>query len=634
MGFPTNQNLPLSYVRPVVAVAIDTNAPAVANADEASRVLLWGEQLPAGIAPASSVSPLGSLNDAINNYGKRSTVARMMRAALSQRNVSGAVSFFGVGVSPPSGGTAGTFQVQTYVVDATGATAANPLAAGGATLYMGGTELASVSWTTSDTATTIGAALATALNALEFAPFGTFSASTGNVTATCNIKGAVIEDYPIRVVYARPGTGVYFGPGSLTLLNNVTGAGSFKLLCGTTTITVATAGGETPTQAGDLIIAALGGVTSAGVATSAPNDYPITCGKNVSGVVPIYFTPAHDYRRLNVTVVTSTGVTAQLAGGSVTDGDGLADAGSITYAGTPGAGYPTVSTAVTNVRASGSFGKHVAPWIDATTIGAIFGGIVSDGDGGPSHQKGQTLTLGSVDTEANAAAFPGSTSPSMTAMTALVNEGMRGVIVHCPDAAQPGYELAARAASLRASSDPFTNYDSLPLTGTADVPLLLPSQMAIGAYGPDQQNQAIKDGLTPLGVQDGQLEIIFGRNTAATTASELWDWSWIDQADNHRLDVRAQARAAFAGAALISPGTVPKSRKDVDPRAITSFLQRMLRRWEAQGTYDGADALASQCDAQINPSNRGRADAVYPESPKVPLHQIGIVAQRQSPPTA
>src|SRR5579871_1295966 len=361
MSFATNPNLPLSYVKPVVAVAIDTNAPAVANADEASTVLLWGEQLAAGIAPLNSVQPLNSLQDAINNYGKRSTLARMLRAALSQQGVTGAVRFFGIGVAPPVGGTAATMQIAASVVDASGAPATNPLAAGGATIILGGTEAASLSWTTSDTATTIGAALAAALNALEYVPFGTWSNATGTVSATANIKGALLEDYPIRVVYSKPPaqTGVYFGPGSLTFLVNAVGAGSVVITSGATTITTALAGGETPTQIGDEVVAQL-----------QTNDYPLVAGKNNAGVVPIYFSPGHDVRRPSCNVVTTTGTTAQFTGGSATDGSGN-PTHPATQAGTVGSGFPALTTAVANMRASGSFGKQVCPWFDATTVSAI-----------------------------------------------------------------------------------------------------------------------------------------------------------------------------------------------------------------------------------------------------------------------
>jgi phage tail sheath gpL-like len=618
-------------VKPTIAVSIDTAAPSVANADEASRVLLWGEQLPSGIAPMSSVQPLNSQSDANTNYGKRSIVARLMRAALSQGAVG--VKFFGVGVPAATAGTAGIAQIVTNIVDANGAIAANPISAGGATISLGGTEFASISWTTSDTLTTIGASLIAALNALEFAPFGTWSNATGVVTATANIKGAVIEDYPIRVTYAKAGTGVYFGPGSITLATNAGGSdGTVVLLSGATTIAVTITNGDTPTAAGDKVVAVIGGYSNAGVQSAANDAYPLTAGKNVAGAIPLYYQPGEDVRRPAAKVLTSTGMTVIFQGGTITDGDGLDDAGSISYSNVPGAGYPSLTTAVANVRQSGSFGKHVSPWLDATTDGAIFAAIVSDGDGGPTHQKGQTLTLGSAGTEAAAETFLGATSPAMT--STVDNAGMRGALLVFPDAACPAGELAARAAAGRASSAAFTNYDGFPLKGTADVPLLLPSQRAIAKYDDATQNNAIRAGVTPLGVVDGSLVVIFGRTTMATTAAELFDWSWIDQADNHRLDFRAQAKPTFAGAALISPGTPPASRLDVDPQAIEGFAKEMLRRWEKQGTYDGADALASLCKAQINPSQRSRADLVYPESPKVPLHTIGVVAQRSSPPSS
>jgi phage tail sheath gpL-like len=612
-----NPNLPLSYVKPTIAVAIDTQAPTSGNDAEASTLLLWGEQLAAGIASLNSPQALTSVTDAVNYYGQRSPIVRDLRAALSQNGVNGAVQIYGVGVSEPSGGTAGTAQI---VVSIPGGS--NPTAAGGATVTLGGVEQASVSWTTTDTATTIGAALATALNACLYTPFGTWTNASGTVTATFNIKGARMEDYPLRFAYTAPSNGVYFGPGTITIATNATGAGSISIVSGATAITAALAGGETPTAAAVLVAAAVNG-----------GDYPLDAGTPTVGAIPLYFAPSRDYRRAQAFVTASTGVTVTLLNGSITSGTGTGSTSS-TYAGTLGAGFPTLTTAISNVRAIGSFGKWACPWFDATTAGSLFSAISTDGNGGPNQNKGQTLTLCATGTYAAASALPAATSPAMNVSQANNNNGMRGAVCLCLDAAQPGSEVAARVAGLRAASDPFTNYDGLALTGTSDVPLLLPAAAAIGAFNDATQNTAITNGLTPLAVVGGALVIIFGRTTLGTTAADLWDWSWIDQADAHRRDFRAQAAAAFAGAALIAPGTIPSSRKDVDPAALVGFEKAMLRRWEAQGTYDGADANAGLCTAAINPSQRSRADCTYPESPKVPLHTIGVVAQRALPPIA
>ena len=46
--------------------------------------------------------------NAISAYGKTSTIARALRAALSQPGALGAVRFYGVGVAPAAAGTAAT----------------------------------------------------------------------------------------------------------------------------------------------------------------------------------------------------------------------------------------------------------------------------------------------------------------------------------------------------------------------------------------------------------------------------------------------------------------------------------------------------------------------------------------------
>ena len=493
---------------------------------------------------------------------------------------------------------------------------------------MGGSEELSISWTTSDTATTIGDSLTAALNLLRFEPWGTWSNSTGTVTATANAKGAFIEDHSIRVVYSNQG-GVYLGPGSLTFSSNPGADGSVVINVGTVTIT--TAIDHTVQTTADLIASAVGTQVNGA-------DYPITAGTHSSGVLPIYFAPGKDYRRLSAKLVSITTTTIAMTGGGSAQ-----SAGTYVYANTPGAGYPTLTTAIANARASGTFGKWVAAWSDpgglaggspaaATPVGALFSAISTDGNGAPNQNRGQTLTVGSTGAEADAATFLTHTSPAMNVNQTNNNNGTRGAVVNFPDEPLPGYVLAAKVAALRAASDAFTVYDGEAITGTSDVPVILPSPMAIANYGDATQNQAIKDGITPLGVVGGSLVIIFGRTTLSTSDMDLWDWSWIDQADDHRRDLIAQAAPTFAGCALIPDGTLPASRRDVDPSAIAGFLQAMLRRWESQGTYVGAQALASQCAATINATNHARADAVYPESPKIPLHQIGFVAQRTSVP--
>lgn len=626
MSVPLNNNLSASYVRPTIAVAIDTNAAAGGDVNVASSVLLFTEQLAAGTATLNTVSPLTSVTDAINFYGTKSSAVRQLRNAIAQTNVPGAVTFNAVGVSEPSAGTAGIGQVCCFVPGT------NPSGAGGETFTMGGSETFSISWTTADTATTIAASFVTAANLMLYEPWGTWTNSTFKATATANAKGAFVEDHSVRIAGSGKATGVYFGPGSLTLATNATGAGSIVLNVGAVAMSVAIADSDTPTLAGDKVVTFLGGTDHSAAVHLAANDYPITCGTNSAGVVPLYFVSNHDYRRLNVNVGTSTGMTAILTNGTITDGSGnLSNAP--TYANTPGAGYPTLATAIANVHASGSYGKWVGPWFDATTVGVQFTSISTDGNGAPNQNRGQTITLCSTGTEAAAKTLIGATSPAMNANAANNNNGMRGAVCVFPDLPMPGYVYAAKIAAFRASSDPFTNYDFLPITGISTAPVILPSPMAIANFSDATQNTAIKDGITPLAIKDGSLVIVFGRTTLATSDMDLWDWCWIDQADDHRADFRAQAAPTFAGCSLIPDGTLPASRKDVSPQSMRGFLKAMLRRWEAQGTYVGASALAVQCDAAINAGNKSRIDAVYPESPKIPLHQIGVVAVRTAIPT-
>src|SRR5262249_43683947 len=130
--------------------------------------------------------------------------------------------------------------------------------------------------------------------------------------------------YPLQVIYSKSPlqTGVWLGPGSLTFANAAVGAGAVVLVSGATTISIPLAGGESALGVADKGVGVLGGVLASGAPQNASADLPLTAGKNVGGVLPIYYAPSRNVRRPNCNISTSTGTTVLFTGGAATDGTG------------------------------------------------------------------------------------------------------------------------------------------------------------------------------------------------------------------------------------------------------------------------------------------------------------------------
>jgi len=601
---PINPDLPLSQVRPQTAVYLDFKAPGGGDESEPINVILFGERLTSGQWAPNSVNAILSQKDADDGAGSTSLLALIARSALGTGKASN-VRLWGVPIAEAAAGTA---SIGKLVVSGTAT------AAGGANILFG-SQVVSVSWATGDTGATVATALLAALQALDRQPF-TFALNTATITYTATQKGAVFEDWPIRVSYTVQGTGIYFGPGSVTFATNAVGAGTVKIINGSTTVSATLANGNTPTVIGDAVVAALNG-----------DDFPLDAGTNAAGVVPLYFAHNRICRRTSVAVVTSTGTTATLTGGSATDGTGSAS--SLTYNGTLGAGFPSLATALTNVHNKGSFGKWVCPWSNATPLGSLFSQVVTDAGGGTGAQRGQVVHVGSVDGLAAAGALAAGTSP---AMTTDPQGQVRGAVAWCPDAGVPAWDLAVRTAVMRASvSSPFHVYNGEKVPYNADVPVYTPD----AAVWPSDLtiNSALRDyGLTPLVVKGGVLVVEQGRTTSLSSDRRLWDWSYVDQRDSHRRDVRTEGPSRFKDCALVASLDAVNTENDITTDVVKAWLRGKLFQWQLEGTYDGATALAPLVDAQINAGQASRCDAVYPDSPKIPFHILSLISQQASPP--
>ncbi len=147
--------------------------------------LMVGLQLATGSALASSdVNTINNSESPAAYYGGRSELANMCYKALA---IPGVV-LKAAGVAEAAGSAAATLTV-TFTLSS----GANPVANGTCQYWIGG-RYVSVSFSTTDTVTTIAAALVQAINANPYWPF-TAASAAGVVTVTLATKGTRGNDY-------------------------------------------------------------------------------------------------------------------------------------------------------------------------------------------------------------------------------------------------------------------------------------------------------------------------------------------------------------------------------------------------------------------------------------------------------
>ncbi len=587
-----NPDLPLSWRRPGTYVYLNLNSPG-GGGDIAHRLLILGERLASGQRPADAIYRVNSQQDVDDGSGRGSTAARAYAAAMSQVGP-GALDVFVGHVAEPAGAAA------TYPVKITGPATASGYIKASICGYA-----ASVAFAKDDSAATIAQALKAELDKLADAPV-TFGIATDTITATYRHKGAIGEDMPMRF-YVTPGKGVSVGPGSVVFANAAIGAGSVELSDGTSSVSVVLAGGETAGQVATLLAAALvAGDTPLSGVVDAQNTSQVNLSFASSD-------DGRDQRRVTVQVIGSTGLTVAANGGI---------AGASASFGTPGTGAPTLTNLLTAIAAQSGFGVWVSPWTDTTTLGTLADHIEGQANG--LIQKNQRLHACAVTSLATAGAIPTGTTPTLSSST-------RYAVHWQPDAAQQGYELAARTAAARAANDyPGKNWDGFLLKTNGTVPLLAPATAA-RADASDINSAINSYYLSPIRFDDasGRNVIELGRTTSSSSDRTLHDWSCIDQLDYQRAAIVERMTTRFGGLSYKRVGA-PATPNTVEPASIEEEMYLLTREWESQDLFDGADALKPGIKATPNNSDPSRIDLVYTASVVVPIHQISVVANRGS----
>ncbi len=146
---------------------------------------LVGLQLASGTAtPSQDLNTITNSETAAALFGARSELANMCYKALT---IPGVV-LKAAGVADPGGGTSATLTITFTLSSGT-----NPASVGTVAYWIGG-RYVTVNFSTTDTLTTVAAALVAAINANQYWPF-TAASAAGVVTVTIASKGARGNDY-------------------------------------------------------------------------------------------------------------------------------------------------------------------------------------------------------------------------------------------------------------------------------------------------------------------------------------------------------------------------------------------------------------------------------------------------------
>lgn len=561
------------------------------------RVLLWANHSSSAQWNPNTPRLPASQQECDDGAGRGSDLASAYASAVSQPESQDA-EIWVMPITANSSGVAPVYKFKVFVSNT------NPAKSGTLQMWLASKAVPAVGFTSSDTASTIASALCDALNTMSDSPIGTATVSTDTVTLPYMHKGTVGEDFPIRCNISPGSTGVALSPGQALFSGSAGAGGTVSFTFGARTVTASISNSNTAAQTATAVIAAFNADT-----------YPLYAVVDGSAAAQanLFFTNDMDVRRITAAVITTTTQTLNLGSGAT---DGTGSASSYTYNGTLGTGAPTLTTALSNLATLGMFRSWASPWLDTTTIGAQATNIEAASDGSISGQKQQTLTLADSRAASVAGAILTGTTPNLT--TAAPHYAM----CWCPDGPVQNMGIAARVATARASKwldDPQFNWNGFQLKGSERAPILSP------AAPPSElsQNSALRTyALAPIVKgQSGNLQVVKGRTTALLADKRLWAWSTEAQAAFHAIDLAAYYKSLFQGGSIVRYSD-PKAAGVFDVNSVKSATQARMRTWEANGNYDGADALADGVVCTVNINNPFRFDVKFPESPVLDLDQI------------
>ena len=187
MGGISFNQIPVNLLTPGQYVEFDNSKAISGLVVMPQRILVIAPMLAAGTAAANTPFQVQNLANAITSLGRGSIGAAVIAAIFRVTNT---IETWVVPIADAGGGAQAS---GTIVV------AGTPTEAGTVSLYVAGVQL-QVAVSTSDTATSIGAAIAAAITANPDLPV-TASAASGTVTVTSRHKGTLGNDISMMANY-------------------------------------------------------------------------------------------------------------------------------------------------------------------------------------------------------------------------------------------------------------------------------------------------------------------------------------------------------------------------------------------------------------------------------------------------
>lgn len=588
-----NSNLTSGQVLPGFYGFVDYNSQGSAQAPN-NRVLLWGYKTSSGARTPNRPFLPASQQDVDDGCGGNSDLRGLYAATMSQPESQGAEVWV-LPVVEASGGVQSQYTLTVY---------GTPQRPGTLQLWIDSYQVPAVGFTTSDTATTIAAALAEAIESMENLPIESATPSSGVITIVYKHKGLTGEDLPMRCDISPNGSGVNLSPGQADFATAAVGAGSVLIEMGAMSVATALSGGESAAA-----------VATAVAASWNADTYPLSAV--VDGVdntkVNFYFNNGWDVRRMSASIITTTGTTVNMGSGATS---GTGSSSSTSENGVVGTGLPTLTSALSNLANLSSFRSWASPFIDETSLGALATNIENSSDGSITGQKQQILTFADFRAASVLGQLLTDVSPDLTA------SAPHYAALWSPDVPVQAVKLAGRIAAARAAlwfDEPNKNWNGFQVKGNEQAPILIPPSKPSLTL----QNTALRTyALAPVVEgSSGNLEVVKGRTTSLATDKRLWAWSSEAQAAYHETDLAVFLQQRFSGASIVRY-SVPKAPKLFDAQSFVDAVQERMRRWEEQGNYDGAELLKDYVSASPNQVNVFRMDVKFPESPVLDLDQV------------
>lgn len=579
-----NTDLPTSWKIPGVYTQINFTGSGAAVDDASKRVLLMAYASTTATAPFNTPVLYNQQSD-VNDYFVRGSDMSRLFAAFQSQNGPGTAEIYCCSIQEPSGGTAATYTV----------TVAGPATeAGSLSCWVCGYR-ASIAISNGDTATQVATRLYNELALLLDLPVTFTDGGSGTLTFTYRHKGVVGNDLPV-MFDQTDASGITVSPGKVTLTGNPSGSGNVVLVVGATTITSAIDSAVQTTAT--LAATKVAGDINAG-------NYPVQATDNLDGSFTLRYRNARAVRRISVSDTVATTTSA------------------VSLHGTSGAGFPTLTTAITNIEAMATgFAGWVTPFIDGTATSgtgsstdAIYDSVLVQENG--LNQKGPMVFLGSPAALTTADDVVTDPAPDLTASP-------RFTVAWCREAPQQAWEIAARYAAIYVQSDYGPkNLDGSVLKTRGSVPLLAPD---INDW-PSQADQNSALGtyfLTPIVMNSrDELVVLRARTTSNAANQDLHEVSTIRQMDLARPSLNQRLITLFSGKSYRT--STPKTPNTVTTTSVRDAVYVWTREQDDQDLFDNAAAWKDAIQVNVNGSVNTRFDIYVPFPLIRNLHQLGVV---------